>query len=266
LGIIPHTYQTIYRTNTGEILSIDLKSISKNIAKPPRVAIYGPPGIGKTTFAAGAPNPVFILTEEGLGDLEVSHFPVCTSFEEVLECLATLGKEDHDFKTVVIDSLDALELMVWASTCKRLNVPSIETPGYGRGYIEAQSEWRMLFSYITALRDEKGLTAILIAHSAYVHVEDPEYPAYDTSALKLNKRAAAMTTEYCDVVGFCSLKMFTKIDETASKEKRARAIATQDRVLRLSVSPSYTAKNRYHMPEVIPLSWEEFAKKLPGGN
>jgi hypothetical protein len=157
--------------------------------------------------------------------------------------------------------------MVWAATCKRLGVPSIETPGYGKGYIEAQNEWRKLFSYITALRDEKGLLSILIAHGAYTHVEDPEHPAYDTNALKLNKRAAAMTTEYCDVVGFASLKMFTKLDETGKKdEKRARAIATQDRVLRLSVSPSYTAKNRYHMPEIIPLSWEEFAKYLPGGN
>lgn len=248
-------------------MAIDLNSISKNVAKPPRIALYGPPGIGKTTFAAGAPEPIFILTEDGLGDLEVSHFPVCTSFEEVLECLATLGKEEHEFKTVVIDSLDALELMVWAATCKRLGVPSIETPGYGKGYIEAQNEWRTLFAYITALRDEKGLTSILIAHSAYTHVEDPEHPAYDTNALKLNKRAAAMTTEWCDVVGFASLKMFTKIDETSSKEKRTRAIATQDRVLRLSVSPSYTAKNRYHMPEIIPLSWEEFEKCLPkGGN
>lgn len=247
-------------------MAIDLNSISKNVAKPPRIALYGPPGIGKTTFAAGAPEPIFILTEDGLGDLEVSHFPVCTSFEEVLECLATLGKEEHSFKTVVIDSLDALELMVWAATCKRLGVPSIETPGYGKGYIEAQTEWRNLFAYITALRDEKNLTSILIAHSAYIHVEDPEHPAYDTNALKLNKRAAAMTTEYCDVVGFASLKMFTKIDETASKEKRARAIATSDRVLRLSVSPSYTAKNRYHMPEIIPLSWEEFEKCLPKGD
>lgn len=246
-------------------MAIDLNSISKNVAKPPRIALYGPPGIGKTTFAAGAPEPIFILTEDGLGDLEVSHFPVCTSFEEVLECLATLGKEEHEFKTVVIDSLDALELMVWAATCKRLGVPSIETPGYGKGYIEAQNEWRTLFAYITALRDEKGLTSILIAHSAYTHVEDPEHPAYDTNALKLNKRAAAMTTEWCDVVGFASLKMFTKIDETSSKEKRTRAIATQDRVLRLSVSPSYTAKNRYHMPEIIPLSWEEFEKCLPNG-
>jgi hypothetical protein len=244
---------------------IDLKSISKNSPKPPRIALYGPPGIGKTTFAASAPSPIFILTEDGLGDLEVPHFPVCTTFDEVLECLATLGKEEHGYRTVVIDSLDALELMVWSATCKRLGVSSIEVPGYGKGYIEAQTEWRLLFSYITALRDDKNLVAIMIAHSAFIRVEDPEHPAYDTNALKLNKRAAAMATEYCDIVAFASQKMFTKIDEVSSKEKRARAIATQERVLRLTGSPAYTAKNRYHMPDVIPLSWEEFAKHLPKG-
>lgn len=242
---------------------IDLKSISKNSPKPPRIAIYGPPGIGKTTFAASAPAPIFVLTEDGLGDLEVPHFPVCTAYDEVLECLATLGKEDHDYQTVVIDSLDALELLIWEATCKRLGVSSIEVPGYGKGYVEAQSEWRQLFAYITALRDEKGLTVIMIAHSAFVRVEDPEHPAYDTHALKLNKRAAAMATEYCDVVAFASYKMFTKIDDMNAKEKRVRAIATQDRVLRLSGSPAATAKNRYHMPESVPLSWEEFAKHLP---
>ena len=105
----------------------------------------------------------------------------------------------------------------------------------------------------------------MIAHSAFVRVEDPEHPAYDTNALKLNKRAAAMATEYCDIVAFASHKMFTKIDEVNAKEKRVRAIATQDRVLRLSGSPAATAKNRYHMPETIPLSWEEFAKHLPNG-
>ena len=249
-------------------MAIDLKSISKNTAKPPRIAIYGPPGVGKTTFAAGAPEPIFILTEDGLGDLEVPHFPMCSSFEDVLECLATLGREDHNFKTVVIDSLDSLEVLVWAATCKRLGVPSIETPGYGKGYIEAQNEWRTLFSYITALRDEKGLNSILIAHSTYTHVEDPEHPAYDTSTLKLNKRAAAMTTEYCDVVGFASLKMFTKIEDVGKKdEKRARAIADpkDQRILRLSVSPAFVGKNRYHMPESVPLVWEEFAKHLPNG-
>jgi len=250
-------------------MAIDLKSITKNSARPPRITLYGPPGIGKTTLAATADNPIFVMCEDGLGDLEVPHFPLCMSFEETLECLASLGREEHEYKTVVIDSLDALEPLVWEATCKRLNVSSIETPGYGKGYVETQTEWRILLSYLTALRDEKGLTIIMIAHSALTRVEDPEHPAYDTSSLKLNKKAAALVIEYCDVVAYASQEVFTKVEKTAgSKDERARAILKTDkRVLRLSISPSYTAKNRYHMPEKIPLDWDAFSSNLPkGGN
>jgi hypothetical protein len=242
-----------------------LKSISKNIVKPPRIVLYGPPGIGKTTFASGAPDPIFIITEDGLGDLEVEHFPLCSTFDEVLGQLESLGREDHEYKTIVIDSLDALEPMIWTATCKRLGVTSIEAPGYGKGYVEAQTEWRLLFSYLTALRDDKNLTILMIAHGAFTRIEDPEHPVYDTNTLKLNKRASALTTEYCDIVAFASHKMFTKVDDVNAKEKRVRAIPTTERVIKLSASPAYTAKNRYHMPEVLPLSWEEFAKYLPKG-
>lgn len=253
---------------------IDLKSISKNSPKKPRIAIYGPPGIGKTTFAANSEDPVFVLTEDGLGDLEVAALPqdesgnprASKSFEEVLSCLEALGTQDHEYKTVIIDSLDALEPLVWAATCKRNgDVPSIEKVGggYGKGYIEANTEWKMLLDYLTALRDEKGITVVLIAHSAFTHVDDPEHPAYDTNTLKLHKRASGLVTEWCDIVGFASYRVVVRVDD---KGKRARALEkTQEHVLRIVGSPAVTAKNRYHMPDSVPLVWESFAEHLPKG-
>jgi hypothetical protein len=246
---------------------IDLKSISKSSPKPARITIYGPSGIGKTTFAANAPDPIFILTEDGLGDIEVPAFPLSTSYDEVMEALATLGKEDHKFKTVVIDSLDWLEPLVWQATCKRLGVTSIEAPGYGKGYVEASTEWKDFFKYLTALRDFKKMTVIMIAHGAITRVEDPIHPAYDTHGLKLQKRAAAIAEEYSDIVGFAALKTLLKTEDAGFGEKRNRAISTGERVLYLSGNPGYTAKNRYNTPESVPLNWTEFEKYLPkGGN
>jgi len=246
-------------------MSVDLKSISKNSPKPPRTIIYGAAGIGKTTFASTAPAPIFILTEDGLGDLEVPAFPLASTYEDVMEALTTLGKDDHQYKTVVIDSLDWLESLVWSATCKRLGVATIEAPGYGKGYVEASTEWREFFRYVTALRDFKNMNVIMIAHGAITRVEDPVHPAYDTHGLKLHKRAAAIAEEYSDVVGYAALKTMLTTESAGFGEKRNRAISTGEHVLFLSGTPAYTAKNRYHMPEVVPLNWNEFAKYLPNG-
>lgn len=245
---------------------IDLKSISKNTPKPPRITIYGSAGIGKTTFASQAPNPIFIITEDGLGDLEVPKFPLATSFKEVLESLEVLGKENHEFKTVVIDSLDWLEPLVWEATCKRLNVPSIETPGYGKGYVESATEWREFFKYVTALRDYKNMIVVMLAHGSIIRVEDPIHPAYDTHMLKLHKRAGALAEEYSDIVGFASHKTLIKTEEAGFGEKRNRAITTGERILNLTGTAAFMAKNRYSMPDIVPLDWTEFEKYLPKGS
>lgn len=242
---------------------IDLKSISKNSPKPPRCIIYGAAGVGKTTFASSAPSPIFILTEDGLGDLDVPSFPLATSYEEVMEALTTLGKEEHSFKTVVIDSLDWLEPLVWQATCKRLGVPTIETPGYGKGYVEASVEWREFFKFVTALRDYKNMNVVMIAHGAITRVADPIHPEYDTHGLKLHKRASSIAEEYSDVVGFASLKTLLTTESGGFGEKRNRAITTGEHVLHLAGTPAYTAKNRYHMPSEVPLDWTEFEKYLP---
>ena len=250
---------------------IDLKSISKNSPKPPRITIYGQQGIGKTTFAACSEKPIFILTEDGLGDIPADKFPLATSLSEVMEALSTLGKEEHDFKTLVIDSLDWLEPLVWQATCARIGASSIESPGYGKGYVETATEWREFFKFVTALRDHKNMTVIMLAHGTITRVEDPIHPAYDTHGLKLHKRASALAEEYSDVIGFAATKTIITTEKKKGSfdngEMRSRALTTGERVLYLTGTPAYVAKNRYHMPDAVSLDWTEFAKHLPkGGN
>ena len=261
----------------GETTVIDLASISKSSPRKPRIVIYGPSGIGKTTFASCAPNPIFILTEDGLGDIEVARLPmseegsenppIATSFQEVLDYLGALGEQEHNFKTVVIDSLDWLEALVWEATCKRCGAASIEDigGGYGKGYIATDVEWKEFFDALTYLRDVKGMYVIMIAHGAIVNIKDPVRPSYDMHDLKLNKRASAKAVEFADVVGFASLKILLTTEKEAFEKVRNRAIlVSEDHVLHLAGAASYVAKNRYHMPDEIPLDWTEFEKYLPG--
>ncbi len=247
-------------------MAVSLKNISKSEVKPPRMIIYGESGVGKTTFACSAPKPIVIQTEDGLGVLDVDCFPKATSFREVMESLTALGAEEHSYKTVVIDSLDWLEPLVWSETCRRLGVDSIEAPGYGRGYVEASNVWLEFFSLITDLRDYKKMIVIMTAHSQIVRVEAPEHPPYDRYGLKLHKRASALAEEYSDILGFASSKILTKVDDPKAKKQRVRAIDGMERILHVTTCPAYAAKNRYEIDEDIVLtkenSWEALASKI----
>ena len=155
-----------------EIMSF-LNSVKRNKAKTERVIIYGESGLGKTTFATSAPNPIVIQTEDGLGEIDVPCFPLAESYIDVMKALDSLANEDHDFKTVVIDSLDWLETLIWKQVCTDNKVSSIEKIGYGRGYNEALVFWSYFFDELNKCRD-KGMLVIMTAHSQVNKVEDPE--------------------------------------------------------------------------------------------
>lgn len=247
-------------------MAISLSSLQKNVKKPPRLIVYGDAGIGKTTFAACAPNPVFVQTEDGLGDLDATAFPLAETYEDVLQALASLYTEDHEFKTLAIDSLDWLEPLVWDKTCRELNATSIEAPGYGKGYVEAMKWWRRFFEGVTALRDAKNMVVVMLAHSQIARVEDPTQPAYDTHGLKLHKRAAALAEEFSDAILYAAQKTYTATEDAGFNQKRTRAMTTGERVMHAQGTPAFVAKNRYRLPPELPLSWDAFAEAMGMAN
>ncbi|MBA3936224.1 MAG: ATP-binding protein [Planctomycetes bacterium] len=231
---------------------------------PRRLLVYGTAGIGKSTFATCAPAPVVIQTEDGLGEVDCHKFPVATSLDAVMGALAALFSEDHRYRTVVIDSLDWLERLIWAKVCQTRQVPSIEDIGYGKGYAFALQHWRDVLDGLTALREQRGMTVILIAHAKIERFEDPQTEAYDRYAPRLHKTASALVSEWCDEVLFAGYRVFTKAQDDGFNRTRVQGLGSGERVLKTTERPSHLAKNRLNLPDELPLAWSAFAALLPG--
>ena len=222
--------------------------------KPPRIVLYGGAGIGKTFFAASMNKPIFVLTEDGMGKIEADHFPLATSFEDVLKNLQSLIDNENDYKTLVVDSLDWLEPLIWDKACQDNNFKSIESVGYGKGYVEALKYWRIYLNLLNELR-EKGYTIMQIAHNQIKRFESPEIEAYDRHELKLHRKAADLILEHSDCCFFANFKLGTVQVKGKGGNMTTKAVAG-DRVVYTVEKPAYLAKNRYALPESLPFDWE----------
>jgi len=242
-------------------MAIDLTTIKKSgTDRAPIMLIHGTPGTGKTTFASAAPAPIFIRTEDGLGLLEVDTFPEAETITDVMEALAALYDDSHEYKTVVIDSLSALEPIIWNQVAFDHGHKSIEDLGFGKGYVYAMDYWRDLVAACKGLA-QRGITPLLIAHSDIVKFDAPDSDAYDRYQIKLHKRAFQHLYEQADIIGFAHEPVYIK--KESAKDTKGKAKTAGGRQLRLIESPAIIAKNRYSMPETVPLAWSEFAAHVP---
>ncbi|MDR1190637.1 MAG: ATP-binding protein [Verrucomicrobiales bacterium] len=244
--------------------TISLAKIQRGrVTLPHFLLIYGVDGVGKTTFGAQAPAPIFISAENGFGDLTVDRFPTPKTFAEVLAAVTLLGKErdQHQYQTLVIDSLDWLEPLAHRHACEKYGWKNIEEPGYGKGYVAANEAWLELVNLLKRLRHH--LNVVLIAHAAIRPFTDPERNAvYDRYQLKLSGQggktdASALWREAVDTVLFAN---FAVTVTTAKNERKAKAFGTGERVMFTERRPAFDAKNRFNLPFELPLSWAEYEK------
>jgi len=241
-------------------MAFDLKSISRNEATlAPRVMLYGVEGIGKSTFAAYSPKPIFILTEDGLGSLPVQHFPLAKTVASVMAAITTLYNEKHDYKTVVLDSLDWLEAMIWQEMEAKHDAKDL---AYGKGASIAADKWRTIVTAFDALRTKHGTSVILIAHTMIKRFDSPETEPYDRYQPKLQERSGSLIREWADAVLFANYKTIVKQSDVGFNKTVSRGVSSGERMLFTSERPAYMAKNRYSLPESIPLDWDAFAEAI----
>lgn len=247
-----------------------LPGVTRNMNnKAPRIIIYGPPKVGKTTFAAMAPNPIFLCVEDGLGQLEVDHFPLITSFDDLLEKIAILFTEEHDFQTVVLDSADWLENLIWKKVAEVQGKTSIEDIGYAKGYIFALDYWRQVLDGLGALRDHRGMMPILISHSQVKPFNNPMSDPYDRFSMKLHEKARALVEEWAECILFAGYKVHVKkvdakggANDTKGAAKVTRGMTDNQRLLFTADSPAFVAGSRYNLPAELPLDFSAFMEAL----
>jgi hypothetical protein len=244
---------------------MSLAGVTKGkVTEPIWMTLYGPEGCGKTTFAAGAPSPIIIPTEHGSSQIDVARFPRPEKWEDIKDALRTLYLEKHDYKTVIIDTLDAAEALCWAQVVDKAQAESIEAVGggYGKGYTAALDEWRQLLAALEKLSRAKQMHVILVAHSWVKAFKNPIGEDYERFELKLNAKAAGLIKEWSQAVCFARFEDLASKNE---KTKRVRGVSTGARIMLTEHQAAWDAKNRYSLPAQLPLEWSEFFAAVEAG-
>lgn len=239
-----------------------MKIISGKIIKPQKVVIYGPEGIGKSTFAAQFPKPLFIDTEGSTSHLEVDRLPRPTSWQMLRQYIKDLKGDTMGYRTLVIDTADWAERLCEEAVCQSNGKVGIEDFSYGKGYTYVKEEFGRLLDSLSDLIDA-GMNIVMTAHSIIRKFELPEETgAYDRYELKLGQKAgnqcAALAKEWADMVLFANYK---EIVITTKDNKKK--VSGGKRVMYTAHNPCWDAKNRHELADELPFDYQEIAHCIP---
>lgn len=235
-------------------------NISKGkIAKAQKVVVYGPEGIGKSTFFSQFPDPLWSDVEESTKDLDVRRFTdKAESFAALIEQAKFVRDNPDCCKSYIIDTADWAERLAVKGVCDRAKKTGIEDFGYGKGYVYVNEDFGKLLNILQEIID-KGINVGVAAHAVMRKFEQPdEFGAYDRWELKLDKRNSSMLKEWADMVLFANYETFVVTDDN----KKAKAQGGK-RVMYTSHHPCWDAKNRKGLPEKLPFDFKEIAHCLP---
>ena len=218
-----------------------------------RFCAYGAEGIGKSTFAAQFPDPLFIDVEGGTKQLDVARFPQPQTWTELLDMVDAVLEDPSVCRTLVIDTVDRAEMLLTAQLLKEANVDSIEKygGGYGKGYTALAERFNKDLLMRLDKLIAKGVHVTLIAHAAMRKLESPDEPPYDRWELKTSKKISPLVKEWTDILCFMKYEQVV-VEENGRNKAKGKA----KRVMVFNHRPTCDAKNRYGLEDDLPLSFE----------
>lgn len=225
-------------------------------ARAQRVVLYGVESVGKSTFAAQFPNPLFLDIEQGTSHLDVDRCDI-SSWKQLTDSLTEA--KATDYQTIVIDSADWAERLCVEDLLATSKKTSVEDFGFGKGWVMvAERMSRMLASIDTLI--EAGKNVVLIAHSKIVRFEAPDaLAAYDRYELKLSKQSSPLLKEFADELWFLRFKTRVSTSDTG----KGKGIGGKERILLTTHSAAYDAKTRSGLAEELPLEWASVSHLFP---
>jgi len=233
-----------------------LKSVTKGIQPdPPRVILYGPPGVGKTTFGANMPSPIFMPCEDGCAAFDVARFPRPRTTAEAEAMINELAAGGHEFKTLVVDTIDALERVMMAEVALESGAPDFGSIGYGKGYPKLAQKMSAFTLALSELRQKAGMNIVLLAHASTRKHHDPVLAEeWDHQTLAVDPKASApILSQWCDTM------LFADFDKAVSnKDGKIVARTFDKRVMLTEYRPAHEAKNRYELPYRMDFSAQQF--------
>ncbi len=245
-----------------------LDSIVTTTPGAPRITVYGKPGIGKSTLASNFPKPLFILTEDS-ELVGIKRLPIAKSFTDVWGMVKGLLEiEKLEYKTIVIDSISKLDALVVEHVLSKEPVGkngmqpttlAAACGGFGAGFQRAASIHRAFKAQMDKFK-ERGITVIYVSHLAVTKHKSPDADDYDIHNIVMNHASSRECyIDDVDLVGFCKLKSYTSETESG----RIIVKSTEERVIVTGISDAHVSKNRFAMPNEMPMKFEEIAKYIP---
>lgn len=245
---------------------------------PSRMILHGVEGVGKTSFAAHAPAPIFGMArgETGLETLidnkrlgDIPHFPEWMLFSDVIGSCESLLEQDHQYKTLVIDTLNGVERLCHEHVCQRDYNGDWGKSGftsYMQGYDVACADWRAFLGLLDRLREEKRMAIIGLCHTKVTPFRNPEGADFDRFQPAVHAKTWELTHRWADTVLFANYYVATEKQDGRNKGKGG-----QDRVLHTVRHAAYDAKNRAGLPEEIDMgtngqeAWTNFINAVKAG-
>jgi hypothetical protein len=216
--------------------------------------LYGPPGVGKSTFASTLPKPIFIQAERGLDQITCDRFPIPKTLADYKRQILSLAEESHEYESIVIDTVDALDLLVQADVCKIGKVDSLEDYGGGwqKGAAKAKETWVKILDRLTEMSERWNV--LLISHATIRSINDPALGTpYDQWKMRMADKSQDIVKQNVDLLLFVNLTR--TIDKETPRSKKGRAIVSDDRELWTSPTTGIEAKNRFGLINPMEFSW-----------